>query len=141
MSKLTIIRGLPGSGKTLHAQAIQETFGTMLIEPDALLVQDGEYRYTAERYVEAKKRSLEMVTTCGLAGADVIYADVLPTVREVEDVIESYCAGWAKPEIAVIDQPRISTDESFRYNEHDVRREDIERMAATWQPWPAEVTK
>lgn len=135
MSKLTIIRGLPGSGKTWHAQDIQETFGTIIIEPDALLVQDNKYRYTAERYAEAKKRCMEMVQTCALMGADVIYADVLPTVADIEEVISAYCAGWAKPEIAVIDQPRISTDESFRYNEHDVRREDIERMAATWEDY------
>ena len=135
MSKLIIIRGLPGSGKTMQAQDIQETYGTIIIEPDALLVQDGEYRYTAVRYAEAKKRCIEMFHTCSLIGADVVYADVLPTVADIEEVISADCAGWAKPEIAVIDQSRISTDESFRYNEHDVRREDIERMAATWQTW------
>lgn len=135
MSKLIIIRGLPGSGKTMQARAIQETFGTIIIEPDALLVQDNKYRYTAERYGDAKKRCMEMVQTCALMGADVIYADVLPTVADIDEVISAYCAGWAKPDITVMEQPRISTDESFRYNEHDVRREDIERMAATWEDY------
>lgn len=133
MSKLIIIRGLPGSGKTWHAQDIQAAFGTMIIEPDALLVQDNKYHYTAERYADAKKRCMEMVQTCALMGADVVYADVLPTVADVDEVINAYCAGWAKPEIAVIEQPRISTYESFRDNAHDVRLEDIERMAATWE--------
>lgn len=141
MSQLIIIRGLPGSGKTKKARELQSHYNCMLIEPDALLVEDGEYRYTHERHAYAMRRCLEMVQVCSLMDADVIFADVLPSMDDVGDVVRAYCVGWVKPDLMVNDMPLLTVDESMARNCHKVRREDIERMAATWQPWPAEVGK
>ena len=132
---LTIVRGLPGSGKTTRALFLARYHGAMMIDPDALLVEGFEYHYTPERYYLAKRFSLEMVTICGIMGCDVVYADVLPTIADVEQVINAYCLAWAKPQIKVIEQQLMTVDESMASNRHNVRREDIERMAATWQPW------
>ena len=38
---LTIVRGLPGSGKSTYARKLAAETGCTLIEPDALLVKDG----------------------------------------------------------------------------------------------------
>lgn len=38
---LTIVRGLPGSGKSTYARKLSAETGAMLIEPDALLVRGG----------------------------------------------------------------------------------------------------
>jgi len=132
---LTIIRGLPGSGKTIAALFLARHKGVMVIEPDALLVEGFEYHYTPERYYLAKRFSLEMVTICGIMGCDVVYADVLPTIADVEQVINAYCLAWAKPQIKVVEQQLMTVEESLARNCHHVRREDIERMAREWQPW------
>jgi len=135
MSKLVIIRGLPGSGKTALARNEANT-GTMFIEPDALLMEDEEYKYTPFRYAKAKAKSLEMVTLCGIMGCDVVYADVLPTVEEVDEVISAYCIAWVTPVILkVIDMPMLTVKQSCRRNVHNVRREDIEKMAAKWEDY------
>ena len=132
---LTIIRGLPGSGKSTRALFLARYHGAMMIDPDALLVEGFEYHYTPERYALAKKRCLEMVKTCGIMNCDVVYADVLPAIVDVEQVINAYCAGWAKPRIKVLEQQLMTVDESMARNKHAVRREDIERMAREWEPW------
>ena len=135
MPRISLFRGMPGSGKTEAARKLQTRLGCMLIEPDALLIQDGVYLYTPDRYAKARERCLNMVTDISLVGADVVYADVLATVAEINRVIQSYCIGWAKPEIVVLDMPLLTVDESMARNRHNVRREDIERMAREWQPW------
>jgi len=135
MSKLIIIRGLPGSGKTALARAEANT-GTMFIEPDALLMEDEQYHYTPQRYAKAQVMSMQMVELCGIMGCDVVYADVLPSFGDVNEVINAYCRAWKKPSfLKVIDMPMLSVEQSCSRNVHNVRREDIERMAREWQPW------
>ena len=133
---LTIVRGLPGSGKTTYARKLAAETGAMLIEPDALLVRGGVYWYTPGRYAEAKKWSFELVvdaTNCG--GADVVYADVLPKKEDVQVVISQYKYMSYNAQVTVIDMPLLTVDESMARNQHAVRREDIERMAREGQPW------
>ena len=133
---LTIVRGLPGSGKSAYARKLAAETGAMLIEPDALLVRGGVYWYTPGRYAEAKKWSFEPVvdaTSCG--GADVVYADVLPKKEDVQVIISQYKYGSSNVQVTVIDMPLLTVDESMARNRHNVRREDIERMAREWEPW------
>ena len=66
MSKLTIFRGLPGSGKTTMARKLAAQTGAILIEPDELLIENGVYRYTPERYREAVWRCEVMLEQLSL---------------------------------------------------------------------------
>jgi hypothetical protein len=140
MSKLIIIRGLPGSGKSTFAHKLADKAGLLLIEPDALVVTDGKYDYTPHRFMDAVDTSL---TLLGLAASspthpDCVYADVLPTVADVERVWYRYLFAGSKDgkELVVYDMPLISVETSLSRNRHGVREEDVKRMHDTWQDWP-----
>ena len=94
--KVTIFRGLPGSGKSTLARQLAAETGAILIEPDQMLTEDGEYRYSPARYKAAVERCrmlLDLISSWDGEGAnlrpDIIYCDVLPTAREVNEILES----------------------------------------------------
>jgi len=133
---LTIVRGLPGSGKSTYARKLSAETGAMLIEPDALLVSGGVYEYTTERYLDAVISARRMLRYAVICDADVIYADVLPKTRDVCIYCMAVCDALLESHtIQIIDMPLLTVDESMARNRHNVRREDIERMAREWEPW------
>ena len=87
MSTLHIFRGLPGSGKSSAARKLAAETGAILIEPDALLIRDGQYDYSLERFREASIIAHYLVYSVSKLGADIVYADVLPRRNEVKTVI------------------------------------------------------
>jgi predicted ABC-type ATPase len=134
---LTIIRGLPGSGKSHLGRKIAAERGCMFIEPDMLLMHGGEYIYTPTQYQTACKRAFNLVYNLTAENVDVVYADVLPRIQDIESFVwrvsefnESYASS-----LEVIDMPLITVEQSLERNKHNVREEDIRRMAAQWQPW------
>lgn len=141
MSKLIIFRGLPGSGKTTRARELAAQTGAILIEPDALMTQNGVYQYSPERYQEACFQCasiIEMLTLCdnplddgSVLVPDIIYADVLPRRADVQSIIDLYAM---RPDVKVIDCI-ITPEESLKRNRHNVRPEDIQRMAREWEDW------
>lgn len=140
---LTIVRGLPGSGKSSYARRLSAETGAMLIEPDALIVRGGVYCYDHRFFLTACDFSLDILRKIAETGADAIYADVLATKAYVDDVINAYwdgnlgafIYGVSGFSVVVHDMPLLTVEESMARNRHAVRREDIERMAATWEPW------
>jgi len=131
---LTIVRGLPGSGKSTYAHNLAAETGVMLIEPDALLVRGGVYDYTEARYYAAVRKSWCMVQHAAEGRADVVYVDVLSRLIDVKYVISWY-ANQDGYGVTVVDMPLLTVKESMARNKHNVRREDVERMARDWEPW------
>lgn len=137
MPKLTIIRGLPGSGKSTRARELAAERGIMHIEPDFFCMRGGKYIYDESYFDEAVREALNIVKSFGMFGADIIFSDVLPRRQDVLQVIQAYeSAYWDDSDltVSVIDLPG-GEQHAIQYNRHGVRPEDIHRMASAWEPW------
>lgn len=131
-SKITIIRGLPGSGKSLLARKLAAERNIIHIEPDMLCTAAGEYLYSEEHYLHCTAVAESLLYDIVFhTGADVIFCDVLPTIADVRRVLENVPNDY---EVEVIDL-EITPEESIKRNRHAVRVEDINRMAAAWERW------
>ena len=133
-NKLTIVRGLPGSGKSTYGRKLAQMSGAIFIEPDMFCIHSGNYLYTAQRYEEATRRALHLLHN---AQCDCIYADVLPTLADVTRVYNSFffgsygCGSWEELRIITM---KLTVEESLARNIHHVAEDDIRRMAARWEP-------
>lgn len=132
MPTLTIIRGLPGSGKSTLARKLSAETGAIHIEPDMFCVKDGEYRYTPEKYEAAVKEAKLIINRLTYnTECDIIFADVLPNVAQV-DHLRLLIPRHYK---IIVQDLHITKEEALKRNKHNVRPEDIERMASAWQNW------
>ena len=131
---LTIIRGLPGSGKSTLGRRLAAEQNALFIEPDMLMYQNGEYKYDPAAY-SVVVGSTYLVLREFFAytpQAHAVFADVLPRKIDVQHLIQYL---HNQRHVKVIDMPLLSVEESIRRNIHRVRREDIEYMAKLWEPW------
>lgn len=131
---ITIIRGLPGSGKSTLGRKLAAEQNALFIEPDMLMYQNGEYKYDPAAY-SVVVGSTYLVLREFFAytpQAHAIFADVLPRKIDVQHLIQYL---HNQRYVKVIDMPLLSVEESIRRNIHQVRREDIEHMAKLWEPW------
>ena len=133
-NKLTIIRGLPGSGKSTLGRMLARQSGSIFIEPDMFCIHGGDYHYTAKQYEDATRRALHLLHN---AQCDCIYADVLPTMDDVMRVYNSFFFGsygqGTADELRIITL-KITVEESLAKNVHHVAECDIRQMAAKWEP-------
>lgn len=155
MPTLTIIRGLPGSGKSTYGRNLAQKRGCAFIEPDMFETSGFEYTYSPESHRDALDTVLDICHQAGYHAADLVVADVFPYARDVRQVATLYRHGFEcgskvsrdtardsrarqAPEVSVIAFALPSVDVSFARNRHHVRREDIQRMHDEWEPFPGE---
>ncbi len=140
MPSLTIIRGLPGSGKSTLAHDMAAKTGKMVLEPDALLMSAGTYYYDKQSFKKACQACRFLLGICAKMDADCIYADVLPTKKDVDELVAFY-RSWIpgdRPFILFVHTLLITPEQSHERNRHLVRVEDINEMALHWEPYPDE---
>lgn len=142
---LTIIRGLPGSGKSTKAIELYKQGAGLLIEPDACLNVDGVYTYTPGR-MDIVRASLEGAlfelslerfwkrTQVETVSIPIIYVDCLPKIDDVFSLITNIGYKYATDRVNVIDC-LVTKEQSIKHNIHNVRIEDIQRMDKEWEPW------
>lgn len=135
MSKLTIFRGFPGSGKTSAARRLQAKTGALLLEPDMLCVENGVYIYHKLYYTHAQSCIMWMLRTIFAKECDVILADVFQSRETFFEILdpELHGAELSNYELTLIEMPSLTLAESLARNTHNVKSEDIERMISEYE--------
>jgi len=133
MQKLTVIRGLPGSGKSTAAKSIMDTTpDTLHFEADMFFVSPttGEYRYVAELIHDAHAWCRTMTIQALERGFNVIVSNTFTTEREIEPYRTIAAIHSVELEI-------LTCRGTFQ-NVHAVPDSVIDRMQNRWQAVEAE---
>ena len=129
-SRLIIIRGLPGSGKSTFAKSYFN--GHTHLEADMYFVQpDGSYYWVVEQLGKAHSWCLETTKIMLNNGQDVVVSNTFTTLKELEPYVN-----FAKSNDIPYGVFRMETQyESI----HRVPVEAIERMKARFQDFNEEI--
>ena len=134
---LIIFRGLPGAGKSSIGKSFAKSNDCIFIEPDMYITDDsGNYNYSIENFknaVNQAKNDIKIAMQKRKKGYDVtvVYADVLPSKKEVMDIISCI----PKTETYIVVDIVISMRESFLRNVHGVPWNELRRMCNEWENW------
>ena len=134
---LIIFRGLPGAGKSSIGKSFAKSNDCIFIEPDMYITDDsGNYNYSVENFknaVNQAKNDIKIAMQKRKKGYDVtvVYADVLPSKKEVMDIISCI----PKTETYIVVDIVISMRESFLRTVHGVPWNELRRMCNEWENW------
>ena len=134
---LIIFRGLPGAGKSSIGKSFAKSNDCIFIEPNKYITDDsGNYNYSVENFknaVNQAKNDIKIAMQKRKKGYDVtvVYADVLPSKKEVMDIISCI----PKTETYIVVDIVISMRESFLRNVHGVPWNELRRMCNEWENW------
>ena len=130
---LYIVRGLPGAGKSTFARELAMKWGFIHIEPDMFCYRHGAYVYTETRYMQAKALAMRLLYQIGnnVLRPDVVFADVCPTISDINAVESAYCEKATK-----IYTLEIDLETARRRNAHGVAENDLQQMASSFQDIP-----
>lgn len=125
MNKLTLIRGIPGSGKSTIAKRLaKENFG-IHIETDMYFMIDGEYEFDSSRIKEAHKWCQEKSENYIANGYNVYVSNTFTKKWEME-----YYVKLAKEYNCNLD---ILEAKGNYGNIHNVPENVIQKMKERWE--------
>lgn len=85
MSTVTIVRGLPGSGKSTYAKSL----GCFHVEADMYHQRDGEYQFDRDNITYAHTWCLKMAKEAIMEGIDVVISNTFVTNEQMLPYAES----------------------------------------------------
>ena len=131
MPKLTIVRGLPGSGKSTYAQTIV-SLSTVHVEADMFFTEfDGEYKFNADLLGAAHDWCYGAAAMCLNDGLNCVVSNTFTKMWEME----KYLALATKIPDLQIDVVEMRT----RYGSiHNVPAEKVEQMKNRWEEYEFE---
>lgn len=81
---MTIVRGLPGSGKSTYAKKLADETGAVHIESDMYFEQGGEYKFDPSKLQAAHKWCQNEFRRLYQAGKDIIVSNTFTQIWEAE---------------------------------------------------------
>ena len=124
MATITIVRGLPGAGKSTYAN----TLNLPHFEADMFFVKDGEYKFNAAQLYHAHRWCLEIVKSHIEEQLDVVVSNTFTTNKELKDYVE-----YARENNYFI---RIVECYANYGSIHNVPDETLVKMKQRWQEVP-----
>jgi len=126
---LTIIRGLPGSGKSTYARS-KRFCGALVLENDMYRVHNHRYVFKDEETVDAVGWCSEMCREALRNNIDVVVANTFTLAKYVNTYVDM-------ANYYLVPHHVIRCIGEFK-NEHNVPDEVMKHMKETFEDWPGE---
>jgi predicted kinase len=125
---LTLIRGLPGSGKSTVAKTLAQDTGAMHVETDMFFIDEttGAYHFDTSRLAEAHRWCQQTAEHALSHGVNVIVSNTFSQRWELQPYLDMAAKYNVKVQL-------IEVQCNFG-NIHNVPQETIEKMRARWEP-------
>ncbi len=133
---LTLVRGLPGSGKSSYAQFIKNGFGAdnaIVCSADDFFYKNGVYTFDGSKLAEAHADCQHRTRSGLMAGMNIVVANTFTCRWEMEPYIQ--IASDMGVRVVVVDCFDGGMDDATlaRVNIHDVPEKSIALMRARWE--------
>ncbi len=130
--KITVIRGIAGSGKTTLANKIAQETGAVVVEADDFYTHNGVYKYDNNLIKQAHIYCDVLIRKYLHHGCDVIVSNTSLASWQVEKLIQT---AWEV--VPNIDVEVLRTTSEYK-SVHNVPNTVIEQMKARFQDYPGE---
>jgi len=131
MSIMTIVRGIPGSGKSTYAGSLARAIGCLHLEADMFFIIDGEYNFDPAKIVAAHGWCTASAQAAVDAGIDLVISNTFVKHWEFAKYLEmAKSAGY--------DINIVALKTSYG-SVHGVPTEVLERMKSSWEEYEGEI--